>query len=702
MENLHQQVEHGKIWPLKGGVYPPHNKACTSEKPIGELPIPEQLIIPLKQHIGVEGNLLVKVGDHVLKGQALTAPSHHMSLPVHAPTSGQISQIAPHVIPHASGLTESCIFITPDHLDTWTTREPDPDHNNYSPEYLVNKLKMAGVSGLGGAGFPAYVKSASLRKINYLIINATECEPYISADDALIRRDAESIIRGIDIIASLVNPEMILIGIEDDKPVAIQRLQNLLKHRHDIELRVFPSKYPSGGEKQLIQILTGRQVPSGGLPIDVGILVHNIGTLKAVYTAIVKDEPCISRIITVTGGAIKNPQNVEVLIGTPIRHLLDHCGFKPEQQQRVIVGGPMMGFTINTTEMPIIKTTNCILAPTHHELPPPENEMDCIRCGACADVCPVSLLPQQLFWHSKTKDHQGSERYNLKDCIECGACAFVCPSEIPLVNYYRQAKAEIKAIAEEKRQAEQAKQRFEARKIRLAREAQERQLKQQQAAEKRKQALAQNGGNSAVADALARVKAKKAAQAANAAQHDTTVDTPQSSTATQAKLTPAQRAVDKAKAKQQTAEGANRTTSPSSIASGSEATPMSEGSVTPAQQAVTKAKQQAGEASNQITSPSSMPSVSETTPTPEVPLSPAQRAVARAKAKRQAAIASDQAISSAEASPKTEDKTSSTLEQPTELTPAQRAVAKAKARQLAQQTAQTTAQTTSDSDQKRK
>ena len=490
METLFEQVNQGKIWPLIGGVHPPTNKAIASAKPIAQLPIPEMLIIPIKQHIGVAGRLIVKEGDNVLKGQALTEPTQNMSLPVHASTSGQVVRIADHPIAHASGLKEPCIFIKTDGQDNWIAREPNPHYTGETPEYLVNKIKMAGISGLGGAGFPAYVKSASLRKINYLIVNATECEPYICADDALIRQDAESIIQGIDIIANLVNPEKILIGIEDDKPEAIKRLQDVTEHRHDIDVRVFPSRYPSGGEKQLIHILTGQQVPSGGLPIDVGILVHNTGTLHAIYKAVMCDEPCISRIVTVTGGAVANQQNVEVLIGTPVKELLNFCEFTPSKNQRVIMGGPMMGFTLGTTDIPIAKISNCILAPKQGELPAPENEMDCIRCSACADACPVSLLPQQLFWYSKAKDYPTAESYNLKDCIECGACAYVCPSEIPLVHYYRQAKAEIKAIAAEKQQAEQAKKRFEARKLRLERDAEERAQKQKEAAEKRKQAMA--------------------------------------------------------------------------------------------------------------------------------------------------------------------------------------------------------------------
>lgn len=542
MESLFEQVEHGRIWPLEGGVHPPACKENTSGLPIVQMPLPKTLILPLKQHIGTVGKLLVNEGDKVLKGQPLTEPEKGLSLPIHAPTSGTVSKIEPHPVAHPSGLSEPCLFLTPDGEETWVAREPLPHFTGETPEYLVHRIKMAGISGLGGAGFPAYVKSASLRNINYLIINATECEPYITSDESLVQRSAQNIVQGIDVVASIVHPNMILIGIEDDKPQAIKALVDATEHRDDIHIRVFPAKYPSGGEKQLIKILTGEEVPSGGYPVDVGILVHNIGTLFAIYKAVVLDEPLISRVVTVTGESIENPQNIEVLIGTPVDDLLNHCGFKPVEHQRVIMGGPMMGFTLSHTEIPIVKISNCILAPGKGELPEPEDEMDCIRCSACADACPIKLLPQQMFWYAKAKDLDTAQKYNIRDCIECGACAYVCPSQIPLVQYYRVAKAEIKAQDQEKRQADKAKQRFEARKERLEKEAQERAEKQRLAAEKRKNAMAKSGGSSAVADALARVKAKKAQQEQ---QGDNAEDKP---------LTPAQAAVARAKARQQQKE----------------------------------------------------------------------------------------------------------------------------------------------------
>jgi electron transport complex protein RnfC len=294
-----------------------------------------------------------------------------------------------------------------------------------------------------------------------------------------------------------------------------------------MSLRVVPTKYPSGGEKQLIQLLTGRQVPSRGLPIDIGLLMHNVGTAYAVQQAIDLGLPLTQRVVTVTGENVSKPGNYWVRLGTPVAHVLAHAGFKPEKAQKVIMGGPMMGFTLGSLQVPVVKISNCLLVPSTEELAPPRDEMPCIRCGACADVCPAQLLPQQLQWLAKAQDHDGLNQQNLFDCIECGACAYVCPSEIPLVHYYRKAKAEIRDIAREKAKSEVARERFEARQQRLEREKEERLERHRQAAEARQQAQQQAveqgapNPNDAVQAAIARAKARKAAQAAAAAEQAT-------------------------------------------------------------------------------------------------------------------------------------------------------------------------------------
>jgi len=333
-----------------------------------------------------------------------------------------------------------------------------------------------------------------------------------------MREYAQEIITGIEILAFITRVPCTLIGIEDNKPEAIQALTTALDGRTDIQLRVVPTKYPAGGEKQLIQLLTGREVPSQGLPIDIGLVMQNVGTAFAVKRAVIDGEPLIERVVTATGQSVAQAGNYWCLLGTPVAHLLNCAGFTPEPDQRVIMGGPMMGFTLPELEVPIVKITNCIFAPATAELAPAAAEEPCIRCGACADVCPASLLPQQLQWFAKAHDNKALDTHNLFDCIECGACAFVCPSSIPLVHYYRQAKAEIRTLAREKAKAEVARERFEARQQRLEREKEERLERHRKAAEARKQSQANaatNGTNpqDAVQAALARAKARKAQQA---------------------------------------------------------------------------------------------------------------------------------------------------------------------------------------------
>ncbi len=490
MASLFQQIKAGTLWDFHGGIHPPARKTQTSQKPIAHLPMPERLYLPLRQHIGVAGALLVQPGDYVLKGQALTAANNAMAVPVHAPTSGYILSIVEHPSAHPSALPEPMMVLEPDGLDQWRERFPlDPEHA--SRQQILARIQDAGIAGMGGAGFPTHIKSSASQGVDYLIINAAECEPYITADDTLMQSAAETIIQGIDILADLLSPKAVLIGIEDDKPRAIAAMQAVCEHRKDYYVRVVPAKYPSGGEKQLIQRLTSKEVPAGRRPLDIGIVMQNVGTAFAIAQAVHHDIPLISRVVTVVGETLSRPQNVIALLGTPVGFLLEHCGFTPEPEQRVIMGGPMMGFTLPGLQIPVVKTTNCIIAPTQAELPPSGPEMDCIRCGACAEACPVTLLPQQLLWFSKAKDQEKLKEHNLADCIECGACAYVCPSEIPLVHYYRVAKAEIREQHRDELKAEQAKARFEARNERLEREKQQRMAKNQALAAQRQSMLAE-------------------------------------------------------------------------------------------------------------------------------------------------------------------------------------------------------------------
>ncbi|EIT7028230.1 electron transport complex subunit RsxC [Vibrio vulnificus] len=510
MLSLIEQIRTGALWDFPGGVHPAENKRQSNQQPLVHAALANEIVLPLKQHIGKPGNILVNVGDHVLKGQLLTQSNAGFTLPIHASTSGTITAIETRTVAHPSGLSEMCVVITPDGQDTWCEKQPVVDYSQQNSDYLLDVIRMAGISGMGGAGFPTAKKIQSgLGRTEILIVNAAECEPYITADDKLLQEHAEEVLQGIEIVEHILQPKLTIIGIEDNKPEAIKALESAAQNR-DIVIRVIPTKYPSGGEKQLIKVLTNKEVPAGGIPADIGILVQNVGSLYAIKRAVIDGEPMVNRVVTLTGNTFETPRNVWVPLGTPVHALLEQFGYQADKKlPRLIMGGPMMGFSLPHANVPITKTSNCILAPTRKEISPAGYEMECIRCGACAEACPASLLPQQLQWHAKAEEFDKCEELNLKDCIECGACAFVCPSEIPLVSYYRQAKAEIRTRAQEADAAERAKLRFEEKKARMEREKEERENRFKKAAEDRRKEMKSTGGDDAIAAAIARVKAQK-------------------------------------------------------------------------------------------------------------------------------------------------------------------------------------------------
>ena len=504
-----------RVHDFHGGIHPPERKELSNTKPLRRAAIPAQLVLPLSQHIGPPAQLEIGVGDRVLGGQRLTDLS---GLPIHAPTSGTVTAIEDRPVPHASGLGGLCVVIDSDGKDEWIEPQPLQDYRSTDPAQLIEHLQAAGIAGLGGAGFPTFRKLPrdGGAGISTLIINGTECEPYITADDVLMRERAAEIVEGIEILAHIATPDEILIGIEDNKPEAIAVMSAAIAGREHMEVVVFPTKYPSGGEKQLIEILTGKQVPSGGLPSDLGILCQNVGTAVAVADAVLRGRPLVSRVTTVTGHRARDAGNFDVLLGTPMRDLLEQAGCEVSektQAQRLIMGGPMMGVTMPDADAPIVKTTNCLLVPTEDELPSADAAQACIRCGHCAEACPAQLLPQQLYWYARARDHEKLEEHHLADCIECGACSFVCPSHIPLVQYYRASKAAIREQRAEDAKSEQARLRFEARQERLAKAAAEKEARR---AQRKRTAMAkaadEAGADDPIQAAIARAKARRAAQ----------------------------------------------------------------------------------------------------------------------------------------------------------------------------------------------
>ncbi len=511
-----------------GGIHLADHKAESTQSPILQLPPPARIILPLQQHIGAAAEPVVAVGDSVGKGQMVARADGEISAAIHASISGKVVAIEPRPIPHPSGMSAPCIVIESDGEDRWHTGLPAPveDVHKLAATEIDSLIRDAGIVGLGGAAFPTAAKlRIDKNSIQTLVINGAECEPHITCDDMLMREEADGIASGIAILQQRLNPAETLIGIEDNKPQAIDAMRKavITARLDNTEVITIPTLYPSGGEKQLIRILTNKEVPSGGLPLYIGIVCQNVGTTHAIHRAIVEGVPLIERIVTVSGEGVRKPQNVHLRIGTLISEAVSASGGYTPEVQELLIGGPMMGIALHSDEVPLIKSSNCVLANTHirdiHQARP------CIRCGKCASVCPAQLLPQQLYWHARANNHDKAEDYHLFDCIECGCCDHVCPSHIPLVQYYRHAKGEIRHLRREKEKADRARIRHELREERLAREAREKaaRLAAKKAALEKKKASKNNGSGeqdpkkAAIQAALDRVKARKSAQQEQAA-----------------------------------------------------------------------------------------------------------------------------------------------------------------------------------------
>ena len=514
------------LFKFKGGVKPPTNKTQSVGLPIAQAPLPSRLIVPLHQSIGGTPRPVVQAGDKVLKGQLIGEADGWISAAVHAPTSGTVLAVAMQVQPHPSGLDALSVIIEPDGKDEWIERQP-VDYRTLSADELRQRLQQAGVVGLGGAVFPTHGKLTASRTVPMaeMVVNGAECEPFITCDDLLMRERADEVVRGIAIFRDLLQPKRVLIGIEDNKPEAAAAMRQAVADLgENFEVIPVPTLYPAGGAKQLIRVLTGKEVPANKRSTDLGVQCFNVATAYTAWRAIAHGEPVVSRLVTLTGN-VETPRNYEVLIGTPMDELLALVGPKADTDG-IIMGGPMMGFLVPQPDTPVVKATNCLIAHSPALFPPKAPEMPCIRCGSCAQACPHELQPFEMYWFARAKNFGKTQEYHIFDCIECGCCSFVCPSRIPLVQYFRFAKSEIWAREREKKAADTAKERFEFKQFREEREKAEK-------AEK-------------LAKAAAAQAAKKAAEAAAA---EAAASSPEASATVDAVPDPKKAAIEAAMAR---------------------------------------------------------------------------------------------------------------------------------------------------------
>ena len=471
-----------------GGLHitPPHHKNMSTGAPSREAALSAEYAISLRQRDGSAYLAKVAPGERVLRGQLLAEPVNHQDAPVHAPTSGTIRAIEPRPEMHPANQPVPHLILASDGKDESVPPLTVLDPATTDADALRERIAACGIVGLGGAGFPTARKLG--HPANTLVINAAECEPYITCDDLQIRENAADIIHGAQIAAKILGAEHIHFGIEDDKPQAIAALERAAADIADPRLKIssVPTRYPSGNARQLFELLLGVRVPADQHASDYGLICHNSGTMKAVYDAVIRGEPLTERYTTISGEGVNQPQVLRIRTGAPVRDLIAQAGGE-KGDNRYIIGGPMMGYQIISADTSLQKTGNSLLL-----LPAiaPAEENPCIRCSRCADACPMELLPQQLLWYSQSDEHKRLKQYRLFDCIECGICAAVCPSAIPLVQYYRHSKGAIRAADEKARAAEHARTRHEARTARLEREAAERQAQM----DARRAKLQQNPG----------------------------------------------------------------------------------------------------------------------------------------------------------------------------------------------------------------
>ena len=478
------------------GVHPDDHKRPAADVPLRVLPPPARLYMPLHQHVGGAARPIVWVGQKVLKGQLLAEAQGTISAPIHSPVSGVVTAIGEVTAPHPSGLSFTAISIASDLQDRWIDCHPVADPFSLAPEEIARLTAAAGVVGLGGATFPAAVKFSLGKRlaVGALIVNGGECEPYLSSDDCVMRNFAHQVVDGARIVMHAIGARKALVGIESNKPEAIAAMRTAAAAYPEVEIRPVPARYPMGSDKQLIQTLTGKEVPADARAAEVGVLVHNVSTCAAVHRAIRLGQPLVERIVTINGGAVKNPGNVLAPLGVWVDELLAFCGLDAAPA-RLILGGPMMGTPLLHGKVPLVKGASGILAFDAREAFVPEAG-PCIRCGSCSRACPMGLQPLEMAARIRAGDLDGAVDFYLSDCISCGCCAYVCPSHIPLVQYFSHAKGELATRERSKLRTEAAKRLAEARLLRLEREAKEKaataaRRKAERAAAKAQAAIAQ-------------------------------------------------------------------------------------------------------------------------------------------------------------------------------------------------------------------
>ncbi len=429
---------------FKGGIHPPDKKELSKDKAIVATRPPKRVVIPLLQHIGAPCKLAVSIGQEVKKGDLIGMPEGFVSAPVHSSVSGKVISIGDFPLP--TGRIVNSVVIENNQKEEWTTLNENPDYMNLSADVLREKIRNAGIVGMGGAAFPTHVKLSPPKEkpIDIVIINGAECEPYLTADYRLMLERPRDIIEGLKVLMKVLGVNKGFIGIEDNKPDAIRAMKEVSSGEPNIQVCALEVKYPQGAEKMLIKAVVDREVPARGLPMDVGVVVQNIGTTIAIYEAARFGKPLIERVVTVTGEGIREPKNLMVKIGTLVSDLIEECGGFKSNIAKIVSGGPMMGFALYSLDVPVTKGTSGILVLPEEGVIHAEDYGPCIRCGRCIDICPMGLMPSMLSVLSEKGFYEEAKEYNLFDCFECGSCTYVCPSKRPIVQFVRLAKSLVK------------------------------------------------------------------------------------------------------------------------------------------------------------------------------------------------------------------------------------------------------------------